>query len=364
MRTLAEEMKDAGYATGAFGKWGLGFVGTEGDPLKQGFDRFYGYNCQRESHRYYPDHLWDDNRKVMLEGNGGRLKKTTFAPDLIQQQALAFMDEHKSKPFFLFLPYVLPHAELDGPEDSLFLKFKARFPERAYKGADYGPGASVAGYGSQEYPRAMFASMVSRLDRYVGQVMDKLRQLGLDRNTLVIFTSDNGPHQEGGADPAFFNSSGGLRGTKRDLYEGGIRVPMIARWPSAIGKGKTSNHPSAFWDIYPTLAGVAGRKPVQPTDGISVLPSLTGKGRQLTHGYLYWEFHESGGVQAVRAGKWKAVKRNVRKGDNPLELYDLSADPAETKDLAAGNPTLVKRLQEIMNTAHVESPVFPLNPVK
>jgi arylsulfatase A len=230
--TLAEVLKKAGYSTGAFGKWGLGPVGSEGDPNKQGFDQFYGYNCQGLAHRYYPDHLWDNSEKITLKGNQDLLYNKEYAPDLIQKNALSFIDAKDGKePFFLFLPYILPHAELVVPEDSIFQYYKGKFNEKPFKGADYGPNAKKEGYASQEYPHAAFAAMVARLDLYVGQVLEKLKEKGLDQNTLVIFTSDNGPHVEGGADPVFFNSSGGFKGVKRDLYEGGIREPFAARWP-------------------------------------------------------------------------------------------------------------------------------------
>lgn len=357
--TIAENLQEAGYTTGAFGKWGLGFVGTEGDPLNQGFDRFYGYNCQRQSHRYYPGHLWDNDRRVVLEANENLNKKVIYAPELIQEQALAFMEENQDKPFFLFLPYTLPHAELEVPKDSLLEQYAGQFPEKPYKGKDYGPDAKPMGYTSQAQPHAVFAAMVTRLDRYVGQVMDRMKELGLDENTIVVFTSDNGPHQEGGADPAFFNSSGGLRGVKRDLYEGGIRVPFIVRWPGQVKAGSTNTHVGAFWDMYPTFAEVAGTQVKSYTDGISFLPSLRGEAQQ-AHEYLYWEFHEQGGRQAVRMGDWKAVHLQVKDPTaSSLELYDLSKDPAEKNNVAAAYPEIVREMMQLMEKAHVESPLFP-----
>jgi arylsulfatase A len=359
--TVAEVLKKAGYATGAFGKWGLGPVGSEGDPNKQGFDQFYGYNCQSLAHRYYPNHLWDNQRKVVLEANQNLLHNKEYAPDLIQQQALNFVAAQTQKqPFFLFLPYTLPHAELGVPEDSIFQYYKGKFPEMAHKGMDYGPNANNGGYASQEYPHAAFAAMVTRLDLYVGQVLDKLKEKGFDENTLVIFTSDNGPHVEGGADPEFFNSGGGFRGLKRDLYEGGIRVPFAARWPGVVKPGITSDYAGAFWDILPTFASIAGTKFTTSTDGISFLPTLTGKGTQQKHDYLYWEFHEQGGRQAVRQGKWKGIR--LKAAGNPegsIELYDLTTDPGEKENVADKFPEKASELGKLMNQAHVPSTIFP-----
>ncbi|MGF6850280.1 arylsulfatase A [Chitinophaga sp. W3I9] len=358
--TLMEVLKKAGYTSGIFGKWGLGPVGSEGDPMKQGTDRFYGYNCQRESHRFFPTHLWDNDTKVVLEQNGRLEHMNTYAPDLIQQQALRFLDDNKNKPFFLYLTYTLPHAELQVPDDSLFRHFKGKFEEKPYKGNDYGPNATVPGYASQQYPHAAFATMVTRLDNYVGEVMARLKELGLDKNTLVIFTSDNGPHKEGGADPAFFNSSGGFRGVKRDLYEGGIREPFIARWPGNIKAGSTNSFQGAFWDIMPTLAQLTNAPAVPYTDGVSLLPTLTGKKGQQPHNYLYWEFHEDGGRQAVRQGNWKAVRLHAAQHpDGALELYDLSTDPGETKNIAAAHPDITRKLAAYMREAHVETALYP-----
>ena len=360
--TLAELIKTSGYQTGAFGKWGLGFVGTEGDPTREGFDDFYGYNCQRQSHRYYPGHLWRNQQRVEFAGNQpGR--SGVYAPDVIQREALTFIETNHDQPFFLFIPYTLPHAELIVPDDSLFQKYKGLFPEVPFKGNDYKIGHSVTGYASQAHPRAAYAAMVHRLDLYVGQILEKLESLGLDENTLVIFTSDNGAANEGGADPAFFESSSIFRGIKRDLYEGGIRVPFIARWPGKIQPGTQSSHISAMWDILPTLAELAGRKVAHQIDGISMLPSLTGVGLQPQHDYLYWEFHEQGGKQAVRQGDWKAVRLGVKNNtDAPIELYDLRKDPSETKNLAERYPDKVRVMDQLMKEARQESSLFPFIP--
>lgn len=359
--TIAEILKKAGYATAAFGKWGLGPVGSEGDPINQGFDRFYGYNCQSLAHRYYPDHLWDNQKKVVLEANEHFMKTNQYAPDLIQKQALDFVDTKRdNQPFFLFLPYTLPHAELIVPDDSILHFYQGKFEEKPYKGSDYGPKASKGGYTSQQYPRATFAAMVSRLDMYVGQILNKIKEKGLDKNTMIIFTSDNGPNAEYGADPPFFNSGGNLRGVKRDLYEGGIHVPFAARWPGVIRPGVTLDFLGAFWDILPTFAELAGAKSRPNIDGISFAATLTGKSSQKQHDYLYWELHEKGGKQAVRQGKWKAVRLNVMdKPGGVVELYDLSKDPGETRNLTPQFPAKAKELGQIMERAHVPSAIFP-----
>ncbi len=357
--TVAEVLKGAGYATGAFGKWGLGYPGSEGDPNNQGFDEFYGYNCQRYAHNYYPYFLRHNDKKVMLPGNEDK-KTEQYAPDLIQEQTLKFIEANKDRPFFLYVPNVIPHAELLVPEDEIVKSYRGKFPEKPYKGVDDGRSYKRGGYGSVETPRANFAAMVTRLDRYVGEILDKLKQLGLDKKTIAMFTSDNGPHGEGGANPKYFNSSGGLRGMKRDLYEGGIRVPMIARWPGKIKAGSGSDHISAFWDVMPTLAELAGANAPENIDGISFVPTLLGqKRKQKEHDYLYWEFHERGGKQAVRKGKWKAVRLQVNRDPNgPLELYDLQKDPQEKNDVASEHPDIVRQMERIMKEAHTDSEVF------
>jgi len=361
--TIAELLKQVGYHTGAFGKWGLGPVGSEGDPNKQGFDEFFGYNCQSQAHRYYPDHLWNNGKKVLLEGNQHLLKNNIYAPDLIQQQALEFIEtSDSSKPFFLFLPYILPHAELLVPDDSIFQYYKGKLPEKSFKGDNYGPNANPSGYASQEYPHATFAAMVSRLDLYLGQILAKLKEKGLDENTLIIFTSDNGPHHEGGGDPDFFNSNGGFWGVKRDLYEGGIRIPFIAEWPGHIKAGTKSDYIGAFWDILPTFVSLAKGNIPQDSDGISIVPVLTNKGQQPSHDFLYWEFHEKGGSQAVRKGNWKAIRLNASKRQGQVnELYDLSKDPSEKHNIASQYPEIVKELSAIIDKEHISSSLFPFD---
>lgn len=361
--SIATVLNKAGYKTGAFGKWGLGFIGTTGDPNQQGFDKFYGYNCQRFAHRYYPDHIWDNDNEIKLEGNGWK-EKTTYAPDLIQEKTLAFIDENKDSPFFLFMPIVMPHAELAIPDGELLEKYRAKFgdekPYPARGGSEYGDDMDISTYQSQPYPHATFAAMVELIDVYVGQVMAKLKEQGLDDNTIVIFSSDNGAHQEGGADPEFFNSNGIYRGYKRDLYEGGVRTPMIARWPGKIKAGSKSDQISAFWDLLPTFADIAGTEVPENIDGISILPTMLGDNKdQQDHNYLYWEFHELGGKQAIRKGDWKAVRLNVF-GDKPsvLELYDLSKDPSEENNLAEANPEVVTEMDSLMKAAHTPNPIF------
>lgn len=363
--TIAEMLKTAGYVTGAFGKWGLGFVGTEGDPNLQGFDEFYGYNCQRMAHNYYPGHLWDNQQKIVLEENTGD-KFEVYAPQLIHERALQFIEKNKYKPFFLFYPNVIPHAELLLPEESM-AEFRGKFlPEKEFKGAEpCDPGFREGPYGSQPEGHAAFAAMVTLLDKQVGEVLAKLKELGLEKNTLIIFTSDNGPHMEGGADPDYFDSNGPLKGYKRDLYEGGIRVPMIAFWEGKIVPGSKSKHISAFWDVMPTAAELAGVETPENIDGISFLPTLTGNEDQKQHEFLYWEFHEKGGRKALRKADWKLVQYDVFNPEiTTTELYNLSSDIGEENNLASENPELVKELLGLMNTSRVDSEVFPFQTPK
>ncbi|MEN8202792.1 MAG: arylsulfatase [Bacteroidota bacterium] len=357
--SMAGLLKEAGYVTGAFGKWGLGFPGSEGDPVNQGFDHFFGYNCQRYAHRYYPEYLWENTGKYYLEGNDW-IHTMTYAPDVIQEKTIGFIRENKDRSFFAYVPMVIPHAELIVPEDEIYTKYLGVYPEEAFvggPGADYGQDMVIGNYCSQEHPHATFASMVHRIDLYVGQIMSVLKELGIAENTIVMFTSDNGPHQEGGADPAFFGSSGGLRGIKRDLYEGGIRVPFIVAWPGTIEEGRTSDHISAFWDVLPTVADLCGFQ-LKETDGISFLPELLGKD-QLTHESLYWEFHEQGGKQALLKDEWKAVRLQVGNDpDGPLELYKLESDPFEKNNVAPEHPGLVKELSILMEKERIASENF------
>lgn len=354
--TIAELLKSKGYTTGAFGKWGLGSPGSEGDPLQQGFDAFYGYNSQLLAHNYYPNHLWDNEKKVLLAENEG-VKKGQYAPDLIHQKALLFIEKHQKEPFFLYYASVLPHAELVAPE-AYMNKFIGKFaPEKAFIGTDSGKNFKKGGYSSQTYSHAAFAAMITLLDDQVGEIASKIKALGIEDNTIIIFTSDNGPHKEGGADPDYFDSNGPFKGYKRDLHEGGIRVPMIAKWKGKIMGGSKTDHISAFWDVMPTLAELEGVKIDTAIDGISFLPTLLNKGAQKQHQHLYWEFHELNGRQAIRQGKWKLIRYNVNKKEN-YQLYNLKNDSAEAFDLAPKMPKKVAELSKILESSRTESNVF------
>lgn len=338
--TVTELLKQAGYATGMFGKWGLGLNDTTGQPNRKGFDEWFGYLDQSLAHFYYTDHLYKNSEKFPIA-------KTQYSHDLIAEAALEFIRKNKDKPFFLYLPFTIPHASLQAPEDSLE-KFRGKFPEVPFPGAHYT---------AQPTPRAAFAAMVTRLDRDVGRVVALLKQLGIEEDTVIFFSSDNGPHREGGHDPDFFRSAGPLRGIKRDLYEGGIRVPTIARWPGKIRAGVASDQVWAFWDFPPTAAEIAGLKSPQGIDGISILPALTGK-PQKNHEYLYWEFFEKGFKQAIRVGDWKAVRMAPGK---PLELYNLKTDIGEQNNIARKHPDVIARIEEILNTVRTDSEHWPVS---
>jgi len=363
--TIAHMLKKKGYSTGLFGKWGLGSPGSDSEPLKMGFDHFYGYNCQRQAHHYYPYFLWNDNQREMLWGNFG-LETEEYAPDLIQAKALAFIEENKDKPFFCYYAMVQPHAEMFAPEEYM-KKYRGKYlPESSFKGTDSGPDFRKFAYGSQSEAHAAFAAMVNVMDDDIGELRAKLKELGIDKETIIIFTSDNGPHTEGGHDPAYFNSNGSQRGNKRDLYEGGIHVPMIACWPGKIKPGTKTAHLSAFWDVMPTVADIAAVESPDGIDGISFLPTLMNYPGQKEHDYLYWEFHEMKGRVAMRQGKWKAVRYNVAVApDSPLELYDLSTDPAEENNVAAKHPEVVEKMNSLIKhartTSHSPRFNFPLN---
>lgn len=329
--SLAKLLKDTGMKTGAIGKWGLGGAGSEGVPNNHGFDYWFGYLCQREAHDYYPDHLWQNDQKVELNGN-------YYAHDLFTEEALNFIKRHHQDSFFLYLPYTIPHAKLQVP--------------------DPGP------YANKDWndDKKKYAAMITRMDSDIGRIFALLAELKIDGNTLVMFSSDNGPHAEGGADPDFFHSSGSFKGKKRDLYEGGIRVPLIGRWPGRIEAGSVSDHVSAFWDILPTFAELAEASVPEGIDGISMVPGLLGNpSAQKSHDYLYWEFHERAGSQAVRLDHWKGIRHNVRDDpDGPIELYNLSSDPGEMHDLAELHPAIVKQIATIMTNARTVSADFPL----
>ena len=351
--TFANILQQNGYATAAFGKWGLGYITTSGDPNKKGFDKFFGYNCQTLAHNYYPDHLWSDHEKIIFSPSD-----SVYSGDIIHRQALSYISHSGDKPFFLFLPYTAPHGEVIVPHDDVFYYYVKKFNEqpvtakRMYDGRELGP-----------YPHASFAAMVTRLDNYVGEIIKLVEQKGIADNTLIIFSSDNGPHREGGGDPDYFNSNGIYKGIKRDLNEGGIRVPFITYWPGKIKESSVEKQPAALWDLYPTFLELANVKAKKNIDGISILPTLFSTGKQQQHEYLYWEFHENNGRQAVLWGKWKAIRLSVNKDANvPIELYDLDKDPGEEKNVAAQHPDVIKKIKQFFEQAHVSNPDWPLLP--
>ncbi|MBL7220277.1 MAG: arylsulfatase [Phycisphaerae bacterium] len=319
-QTFGTVMQSAGYATACIGKWGLGYPGSSGDPTRQGFDHWFGYNCQRQAHSYYPTHLWRNEKKVMLRNTGGA--KRDYSHDLLTAEALKFIRDRHKKPFLLYLPYTIPHAAFQVP--------------------DLGVYADKSGWSGT---KKAIAAMITRMDRDVGTILKLVKELGVDDKTLVIFTSDNGC--AGGGLHKLFKGSGPLRGMKGSLYEGGIRTPFVARWPGRIAKGSVSAHRSAFWDMLATFAELGGARVTRETDGISMVPTLLGK-QQKEHEYLYWEF---GKFRAVRMGKWKALSAGGK-----LALYDLDKDIGETTDLAGDHQELVKRMKTIMSASHRDTP--------
>lgn len=351
--TVAELLKAKGYATAAIGKWGLGPMGSTGDPTKQGFDLFFGYNCQRHAHNHYPTWVWRNDQRVTLDGNDGGHTGKQHTHDLMEAEALRFLQENKGRPFFLYVPFTIPHLALQVPEDSL-AEYKGKWDDPPYEGG--------RGYQPHPHPRAAYAAMVTRLDRSVGRILERLNTLGLDENTIVFFSSDNGPTHggAGGSDSAFFESAGPLRGLKGSLYEGGIRVPFLARWPGRIAPGRVSDLAGGSQDILPTACELAGAAVPKDVDGISIVPTLLGKGEQKKHEYLYWEFPGYGGQQAIQMGDWKAVRQNLNKGRVVTELYNLGADLGEKQDVAAKHPEIVVRLEKQMRAARVPSKEFPM----
>ena len=354
--TIAEALKQAGYRTALIGKWGLGRPGSTGQPDRRGFEYSFGFIDQQHAHRQFTDHLYRNAAPAPID-----LEKD-YVNDLFTREAAAFIEKDDRRPFFIYLNYTVPHAELRVPADSLDA-FKGKFPETPFVNANAdgratGPEDTVSlGYRSQPTPHAAFAAMITRMDRDIGRLVELIDGRGAGRQTLVLFTSDNGPHQEGGGDPAFFNSSGGLRGIKRDLYEGGIRVPMIARWTGTVPAGRTSDHAWAHWDLFPTLAELAGAdKPRSAADGLSMTRALRGRA-QPGHAFMYWEFHERGFQQAGRMGTWKAVRL---KKDAPLELYDLSKDLREQQNVAAQHPDVIARFEQRFKSERTDSPNWPI----
>ena len=347
--TVAEVLKRAGYATGLFGKWGLGHEGTDGTPTRQGFDRFFGFLDQAHAHNYYPSFLVRDEERVALRnivpGEGGRgqgvaTERVDYAPDLIFEEALEFVRDHAEEPFFLYLAYTIPHANNEAGKEGMEVPELGVYADLAWP-----------------EPQKGHAAMVSRMDAEIGELLELLDELGIDEQTLVMFSSDNGPHREGGFDPQFTDSNGPLRGIKRSLHDGGIRVPMIARWPGRVPTGRTSEHVGYFGDLMATAADLAGVDAPEGLDSVSFVPAMLGRQeQQQRHEYLYWEFYERGSAQAARAGRWKAVRKPMVHG--AIQLFDLSQDVGEEHDLAREEPEIVARMEAILGEAHVSSPRF------
>ncbi len=359
--TVAESLKSAGYHTGIIGKWGLGEPDTTGIPNRQGFDFWFGYLNQRHAHNFYPAYLWKNEKRFPLRNEvvhtlngrdvtpgGVASKRVEYSHDLFAEQALEFVRSNRHEPFFLYLALTIPHANNEASRQQVE---EVEIPD--YLGMevpDFGP------YEEKDWPAPQkgHAAMITRMDADVGRLLELLTELGIDDKTIVFFTSDNGPHKEGGADPDFFRSSGPLRGFKRALYDGGIRVPMIVRWPGRIAAGTTNDLPWAFWDFLPTACDLAAIAPPEGIDGLSVLPTLLGRdSEQARHEALYWEFHEGrGSKQAVRMGPWKGVKNRI---PGPIELYDVTTDPSESTDVAAAHPDVVAKIESFLKTARTES---------
>ncbi len=353
-RTVAEVLKGAGYRTGLVGKWGLGEPGSTGIPNKKGFDFFFGYLNQVHAHNYYPDYLWRNQEKVTYPGNvvekGVAQKREVYSHDLFAEEALKFVAQEPGKPFFLYLAFTIPHANNEAGKQGMEVPSDKPYSDRPWP-----------------QQQKNHAAMITRMDADVGRLVKRLQELKLDEQTIIFFTSDNGPHREGGADQKFFNSSGPLRGIKRDLTEGGIREPMIVRWSGKIKPGQVSDQVWAFWDFLPTASELAGAKPISDIDGISQVPTILGEkeaGRaQKPHDFLYWEFHEGGYSQAVRMGDWKYIRRPYSKNPAP-ELYNLKTDPGETQNLAGEQKAIVAKIEAYLKTARTESKDWPVPPKK
>lgn len=346
--TVAEVLHDAGYATGIIGKWGLGEPETSGLPTRQGFDHWFGYLNQKHAHNYYPDYLWRGEERVPLENvvsDGVATKRVTYSADLFAAEALGFLEQHQEDRFFLYLPLTLPHANNEAGKQGMEVP-------------------SDAPYSNEPWPQAQknHAAMITYLDNQVGQILAKLAELDIADHTIVFFTSDNGPHREGGADPEFFTSSGPLRGIKRAMYEGGIRVPMIVRYPGHIAASRVDDTPWAFWDVLPTLAALVGANSPRDIDGISMLPTILDEKHavspQAAHPPFYWEFHERGLSQAVRFDNWKAVRKGQAA---PLELYDLATDLGEQRNIAARHPDVIARAEQILARSRTKSDYLPID---
>jgi arylsulfatase len=340
------------------GKWGLGHVGTSGGANVQGFDLFYGFYCQRHAHNHYPKFLWRNDVKETLPGNDGKqLEGQTYSQDKFIENGLDFIRKHKDGPFFLYLPVTVPHLSIQVPAKSV-AEYAGALPETEHKQ----PKGRKYHYRNHPTPHAGYAAMVTHMDRGVGQIVDLVHKLGLDDRTLILFTSDNGPTHDrlGGADSDFFNSARGLRGRKGSVYEGGLRIPLVARWSGKIEPNRESNEVAAMWDLLPTLCAAAGAAVPATVDGVSLLDTLTKSSPLPEREMLYWEFPAYGGQQAVRWGHWKGVRTELNRGPQKWQLYDLSTDETESFDVADEHPDVLDRIKRLAEQAHVDSPLFPL----
>lgn len=375
--TFSKMLQEKGYTTACIGKWGLGAPFTEGVPEKQGFDLFFGYNCQRQAHTYYPGHLWRNDeivklnnpfvvpRTTELDGDGDQTKSesyarynlTDYAPALMLDETISFIRSAKDKPFFLHFTTVIPHVPLQAPKEWVD-KYREKIREEE-------PYLGERGYFPCQYPMATYAAMIGYLDYQVGQIVEELKKLGLYENTIIFFTSDNGPVTTGGANSAFFGNAKPFNQAanrlKSTVYEGGIRVPMIISWPAVIKTASVSDHVWAAWDIFPTFCDLAGAEHPGGLDGISVMPTILGKGRQKQHEYLYWEFPERRGQQAVRLGEWKGVRDSTRDGNLKVRLFNLKDDITEESDLSEKYPDIVKKMEDIMVQEHTPPEVARFN---
>jgi arylsulfatase A-like enzyme len=344
--TIAEIVKQKGYATGCVGKWGLGGPESEGSPNRQGFDYFFGFLNQASAHRHYAEFMFENNQRVMLD-------KKVYANDIFEEKALSFISNNSGKPFLLYFIPTIPHADLKVPNDDIG-EYEGMFCEKPYL-----EDPSGRGFQSQAKPIGTYAAMVSRLDKSVQKILDILKEKNIDQNTIIIFTSDNGVHDRAGYNPDVMDSNGPFRGIKRDMYDGGIRTPYLVRWPEKIKPGTTSYHVSAFYDFLPTLCDLVGVKVPEGCDGISFLPTLTGNGTQKEHDFLYWEIHENGGLQAVLKDNWKLIRFNVDKKDYRYELYNLTHDPGEQRKVALQYPDKVKAMSQLLDQSHTKNPRYP-----
>jgi len=369
--TLGHLMQKAGYKTALVGKWGLGGPLSNSIPTKKGFDFFYGYNCQRQAHQLYPKHLWKNEEKIWLDNelvppgtpldegadpydlkSYAKYQQKQYAPELMQKEVINFIEENKDRPFFMYYASPLPHLPLQVPQKYVDKYVKKFGDEEPYTGKAYFP---------NRYPHAAYAAMISYLDMQVGEIVAKLKELGIYDNTLIIFTSDNGPTYTGGVDAEFFNSAGPFKDTygytKGFTHEGGVRIPMIATWEGKIKPGTKTDLMSAFYDVLPTMADLSNQKAPTATDGLSYLPTLLEKPNQKKHDFLYWEFPSYTGQQAVRIGDWKGIRKNLFKGNTKIELYNLKEDIQEEHDVADKHPDIVAKIEEIMKKEHVPAKI-------